>query len=285
MQTNTESIFLNLLPVEIHLQIYRDVLPRGTVHFLEQKGYMFYVFCDNCVAHPTKSCDAVIRARIPLNNWGLALENISEFGWGNPYLPPDVVSSGKVALLQVCRIIHAQALPILYAGVTFQVDDLETWVRFSGHLRYEKLCLIRSMRVNWRPDMDPPQSTQDSNRGLKLPKAFWGIVATQMPGLRELAIEIEYGSRVVLRDLNAEWHLPLHELRDLQSFTLTIYDAVDRKYGPVSSETALLTDHLRQIICSERDENAPYQPVLSETGLNIRSWSSGWYSGYRTNTA
>jgi hypothetical protein len=211
----------------------------------------------------------------------MALDNISEFGWGNPYLSPDVVSRGEVALLQVCRQIHAETLPVLYAGATFQVDDLETWVRFSGRLGNDKLCLIRSLRVNWYPAMDTPQGP---NRGLKLRKAFWSIVATQMPGLRELAVKIDYGRRTVLRDLNAEWHLPLHEVRGLQSFTLTIYDAVDRKDGSVSSETALLKDHLRQIMCSERDQNGPHQSVLSDTGLNLRRWSSGWYSGYRTDT-
>ena len=162
------------------------------------------------------------------------------------------------------------------------MDDPETWVRFC--LGHEKLSLVRSLRVNWYPDMGPPQSGQGPNRGYKLRKVFCGIVATQMPGLCELAVKIDYGSRTVLRDLNADWHLPLRQLRGLQSFTLTIYDSVDRKDAPVSSKTTLLVDHLRELICSERDENASNQPVLSDTSLTLRPWSSGWYSGYRTDT-
>ncbi|KAL2871222.1 uncharacterized protein BJX67DRAFT_343838 [Aspergillus lucknowensis] len=277
----TESSFLTKLPLDIRLRIYRHVLSQGTVHFLEEKGYMFYVFCDEGSAHPTKTCRSVVRTYSPLRYWGMALDNISEFGWGNPYLPPDVVSRGEVPLLRVCRQVHAEALSVLYAGAVFQVDDLETWVRFAGHLGPEKLALVRSLRVDWYPDMGR-QGAQGPQRVFKPGRVFWEIVATQMPGLRELAVDINYGQRTVLRDLDAEWHLPLHEVRGLQSFTLTISDAIDRKDGPVYPETVLLTDHLRQVMCSQRDEGMHSQPVRLDSDFGLRPWYSGWRSGYRT---
>ncbi|KAL4744536.1 hypothetical protein BDW72DRAFT_188309 [Aspergillus terricola var. indicus] len=128
---NTESTFLTTLPLKIRLQIYQPVLPQGTVHFLTEKNYTFYILCEEPAAQTTHSYPAVRRAVSPLRYWGMALDNISEFGWGNPYLPPDIVSRGEVALLRVCRKVYGEALPVLYGSVSFQVDEMETWMQFA----------------------------------------------------------------------------------------------------------------------------------------------------------
>lgn len=152
---------------------------------------------------------------------------------GGIHISRQMLCRGAWALPKVCRQIHAQTKLALYADVTFHVYDLRDLVENfwpTGQRETMFNQITESELVNWCLAMDPPQSAQGPKCGLKLRKTCLGIVATQMPGLRELAIKIEHGRKVVLRDLNAEWHLPLHGLRGLQSFTLIIYDALNKLF-------------------------------------------------------
>jgi hypothetical protein len=270
MNAQSQSDFLNILPIEIRLQIYRHVLPQGTVHFLSEKDYMFYVLCGVRAAHTTQSCHAVRRALSPLRYWGMALDNISEFGWGNPYLPPDVVSRGEVALLRVCRQVHGEALSVLYAEVTFQADELETWLQFGGVLG-ERLSLVQSLRVKFRLQRGAPGLVYD---------AFWALLATQVPRLSNLEAEvhINHGVSLLPSDLNSEWYRPLRDVRGLKNFSLTAVGRDDTENG-----LAIVSSELKRIMCSARGETSP-DPTSprSEIALGLRKWNSGWRSGYRT---
>jgi hypothetical protein len=270
MNAHSQSEFLFILPLEIRLKIYRHVLPQGTVHFLSEKDYMFYVLCGDRAAHTTQSCHAVRRAHSPLRYWGMALDNISEFGWGNPYLPPDVVSRGEVALLRVCRQVHGEALSVLYAGVTFQVDELETWFRFGGVLG-ERLSLVQSLRVKFSLQRRAPGPVYD---------AFWALLATQMPHLSNLEAEvhIDHGVSPLPSDLDSEWCRPLRDVRGLKDFSLTAVGRDDTENG-----LAIVSSELKRIMCSARGESSP-DPTSprSEIALGLRKWNSGWRSGYRT---
>ncbi|KAJ0417966.1 hypothetical protein BJY00DRAFT_195310 [Aspergillus carlsbadensis] len=272
---NTESSFLTILPLEIRLQIYRHVLPQGTVHFLTEKEYMFYVLCGDPSGHghTTQSCHAVCRALAPLRYWGMALDNISEFGWGNPYLPPDVVSRGEVALLRVCRQVLGEALPVLYAGVVFQVDEMETWVRFASGVLGERLSLVRALRVRFGIRVGGPGSVSG---------AFWALIATQMPGLLELDLEVDGDHSVspLPSDLDSAWYRPLREVRGLKNFSLT---AVGRDDTEDSRAIRAVSSQLKRIMCSPRDGSSPIPaPPRSEIALGLCKWNSGWRSGYRS---
>ncbi|KAL3459775.1 hypothetical protein BJX64DRAFT_290943 [Aspergillus heterothallicus] len=269
---NARAGVLNILPLEIRVLIYRYALAPGTVHFLEEKGYMFYVFCGECGAHTTHDCHAARRAISPLRYWGMALDNISEFGWGNPYLPPDVVSRGEVALLRVNRQVYAEALPVLYEGVTFQPDTLGTWVRFAEHLGETRLALVRSLRIRW--------SVVGHGEPDSVYRAFWALVATAMPGLMHLEAEISHSSQTLSSDLDSAWYLPLRNVRGLKSFTLTASSDVS---GADALET--VSSELRRIMCSPRDQSEARIPAPSpwwEIEVALGEWKSGWRSGYRT---
>ncbi|KAL3483992.1 hypothetical protein BJX62DRAFT_244373 [Aspergillus germanicus] len=274
MNSQSHSTFLTALPLEIRLQIYRHVLPEGTVHFLSEKEYMFYVLCEEPTAHHTQLCHAFWRALSPLRSWGMALDNISEFGWGNPYLPPDVVSRGEVALLRVCRQVHGEVLPVLYGSVSFQVDELETWLRFTGVLG-ERLALVRSLRVRFNMRGQGPVP-------LDLYNAFWTLIATQMPGLLELEVDIDitHAASPLPIDLDCAWYRPLCQVRGLKHFVL---GAVG--FGGTGEPLAVVSDQLQRTMCSPREENSslPTSP-RSEIDLGLRKWNSGWRSGYRTDT-
>jgi hypothetical protein len=275
MDMNAQSTFLNILPLEIRLQIYRHVLPKGTVHFLSEKEYMFYVLCEEPTAHHTQLCHAFWRALSPLRSWGMALDNISEFGWGNPYLPPDVVSRGEVALLRVCRQVHGEALSVLYRGVSFHADELETWLRFAGFLS-ERLALVRSLRVRFNMRGQGPVP-------LDLYEAFWALVATQMPGLLELEVDVDitHATSPLPSDLDCAWYRPLRQVRGLRRFVLRA--AVG--FGGTEEPLAVVSSELKRIMCSPREESSliPTSP-RSEIDLGLRKWNSGWRSGYRTDT-
>ncbi|KAL2847533.1 hypothetical protein BJY01DRAFT_246760 [Aspergillus pseudoustus] len=270
---NVQSKFLHRLPLEIRRQIYRHVLGQGTVHFLKEKEYMFYVFCGACeAAHSTHECRAVRRALSPLRYWGMALDNIAEFGWGNPYLAQDIVSRGEVSLLRVNRQVHAEALPVLYAGVTFQPDTLATWVRFAEVLGEQRLALVRSLRVCW--EVGP---TQDPDG---VYKSFWALVATRMPGLLDLEARISRSSQPLPSDLDFAWFRPLLDVRGIRTFTLTASNDVTGKDAQVLS----VSSELSRSMCSPRDESDSIKPSPPwwEVDLPLREWKSGWRSGYRT---
>jgi hypothetical protein len=177
----------------------------------------------------------------------MALENISEFGWGNPYLPQDVVSRGEVALLRVCRQVLGEALPVLYGGVSFQVDELETWLRFTGVLG-ERLALVRSLRVRFNMRGQGPVP-------LDLYNAFWTLVATQMPWLLDLEVDVDitHAASPLPSDLDCPWYLPLRQVRGLRHFLLRA--AVG--FGGTGEPLAVVSDQLKRITCSPREENCP----------------------------
>ncbi|CEL09286.1 hypothetical protein ASPCAL12424 [Aspergillus calidoustus] len=273
MDAESQSEFLTILPIETRLQIYRHVLPLGTVHFLSEKDYMFYVLCGDRAAHTTHACHAVRRALSPLRYWGMALDNISEFGWGNPYLPPEVVSRGEVSLLRVCRQVHGEALPVLYEGVTFQVDELETWLRFSSGVLGERLSLVRALRIKFSMQRGAPGLVYD---------AFWAVVATRMPHLSDLEaeVQIDHGVSPLPSDSDCEWYRPLREVRGLRNFSLK---AVGRNDTEDGRTIRVVSSELKRTMCSPRDESCPIPTFpRSEIDLGLRKWSSGWRSGYRT---
>ncbi|KAL4860866.1 hypothetical protein BDV12DRAFT_181033 [Aspergillus spectabilis] len=173
-QKESPSMFLTRLPVEIRLRIYGYVFGPGTVHFFQEKEYMFCILCQTPSAHPTHSCQSVVKAGRAIYRFGMAMDNISEFGWGDPYIPPGVVSTGDIALLRVCRQVYSEALPVLYSSVTFEVEDRKTWIRFCRWLGDGKVALVKSLRVNGREVRLDAGYSQDESSKLNLQPWYSG---------------------------------------------------------------------------------------------------------------
>lgn len=249
------------LPTNIRRQIYHHVFGRGTVHLLEEKEHIFCVWCPDPTRHKIEAnefCDAYHQASSALRRFGLAMDNISEFGWGDPYIPAGLVSTGDVALLRVCRQIHAETLPVLYASATFEVVGLDGWLWFCARLG-EKVALIRRLRVLLfsvpglvRKNVskrNPGHLSQD----LEFYDQFWTLVRVKMTGLAHLAVEL-HPLGAVPRTGDAEWCRPVKTLRGLKCFELKIFDSTVLQDGYSSAETVAVEDCLRDIVCAGRDE-------------------------------
>ncbi|OJJ03971.1 hypothetical protein ASPVEDRAFT_763783 [Aspergillus versicolor CBS 583.65] len=249
------------LPVNIRRQIYHHVFGKGTVHLLEEKKHIFCVWCPNPTRHQIEAnefCNAYHQASSALRRFGLAMDNISEFGWGDPYIPGGLVSTGDVALLRVCREIHAEALPVLYEDATFEVIGLDAWLWFFARLG-EKVALIRRLRVLLFsvPGLDR-KNARERRRGnvvhdLDFYDQFWTLVRVKMTGLAHLVVELHLLAAVP-RTADAEWCRPVKALRGLRSFELEIFDSTVLQDGYSGAETVAVEDCLRDIVCAGHDE-------------------------------
>lgn len=259
------------LPARVRRQIYQHSFGEGTVHLLEEKRNIFYVWCLDPTRHKIDAntfCDAFHQASRAPRRFGLAMDNISEFGWGDPYIPAGLISTGNVALLRVCRQIHAEALPVLYENATFEVVGLDAWLWLCGRLGDEKIALIRRLRVLL---FSVPGLIRSNSRkrhpGELLPDLnfydrFWVLVRTKMTGLAHLAVELHPPLGVVRRTSDAEWCRPIKAVRGLKSFELRIFDSTCLQDGYSGAETVALENCLRDIVCAPRD--GAVHPVVDD---------------------
>lgn len=159
-----------------------------------------------------------------------------------------------VSILRTCRLIYAEALPVLYSNVLFKAKVLEAWVLFSKVIGARNLSLVTHLRGTWSSLLpswrywtgEPPvyvgkHTTFESDCN----NQFWDIVAEKMPSLRYLLIIIDYPNGALSRSTDASWHLPMHKVKGLVGFDMVFVDAIG-----ASQETAVLVDFLRKKICA-----------------------------------
>jgi hypothetical protein len=240
------SIFLQKLPLEVRLLIYEHCIGGELLHIVREPGRLGYVVC------PFWKLD------IPLfTSRGLPIRSSSVHAlleWASPdytsnhmcWHPQDTDGlsyartresrlfggtelfgrRGFLNLLQTCRQVYTEALPVLYQSNTFDLkslDGLLTLPRQTLHVD-----LIRSLRLSWtfRADpLSPPQNiNQQVNRPVPSTEAnppydlhTWiqaCLFIASMPGLQEVVITIDGDSWVAIDpERSARLLIPLASIK------------------------------------------------------------------------
>ncbi|PGH12465.1 hypothetical protein AJ79_04302 [Helicocarpus griseus UAMH5409] len=241
-RTEQECYFLNRLPPELRIQIYKLVFSRDTIHLLHNKGRISHIRTPPPAR--LRSGKLIVRyTRCPIN-----IPHIS-------------------SLLLTCRQIHKEAAPLFYSTPIFRVSLQETWNLFAKHIGPENLSNVRSL---WAPAYPQTQLSfgqacgngrgqsragdlsADSYREdeKKVYDEFYDVLATKMVGLRVLMLVLVSLPEGMARSREAEWHAPLRRMRGLQRFLLEIRNETDAEAG----DTKELIRFLEKTICAPRED-------------------------------
>lgn len=135
-----------------------------------------------------------------------------------------------LCLLKTCRQIYIEASPVIYSTNTFGIfgaHNLPEFCEFSRKIRKDCLDSITSIYINCQAD-DYVSSTvrvrsspieRRGNVFLQDWKQTWEILATQMPGLRDLKVRLIRTCFPQLKlALEEDWVKPMLEVRGLRRF-------------------------------------------------------------------
>ncbi|MCJ1225166.1 hypothetical protein MMC12_001815 [Toensbergia leucococca] len=206
------SPFLTKLPPEIRLQIYAYLLGDSVLHLVHLRHRLTHVRC----ASPAP-LDAPLDA-----------PHVCYPSTGGHHLYPIYIGLNprlEIAILRTCRQIYTEAMPVLYSTNTFDMDNLDCLIYLSQTIRRTRLASIRTLNLSWMPHC-VPLVTETTAASKEAPYDdqtwlhFWGIVATQMPGLVNLKLHLRPMSGEFQDE--AIWLKPLFQLNGLKSFDMVI---------------------------------------------------------------
>lgn len=136
----------------------------------------------------------------------------------------------RLCLLKTCRQIYIEASPVIYSANTFGISgahNLPVFCEFSRKIRKDCLNSITSIYINCQADdyvssNVRARSSPIERRGnvfLQDWKQTWEILATHMPGLKDLKVRL---IKPYLPQLNfaleEDWVKPMLRVRGLRTF-------------------------------------------------------------------
>lgn len=229
---NVECALLRRLPVELRLEIYTHVLGENLLHVYHVPGRLAHKCCR------TQSKES--------ENWRLDPNCCRTSRETN--LVSEVLELYStvvdIALLQTCRQIYVEAIKILYATNTFDINHLQTLIYLSKSVPIQHFATISTLYVTWKS-----VSYHSQVNGIEDWDMFCHVVATKMPGLRHFKLLIcdKYGSLSMPDDPHQDWIEPLLAIRGLRTFDLLTYQP-----GSISRpiEVPKLQHCMRQLFCT-----------------------------------
>lgn len=287
---------LQKLPPEIRLMIYGYVFGDEAVHLVQLKGKIRHV---RCCQHKSASETASHRSCCPetLARW----RSSSSFSGTGSHIYPHThaslsnkLSNSSLSLLRTCRAIYLEAADILYQTLSFDVDDLHTFVAFSLTISPEHLVRIRQLTVQWTPIWQP-MTGADSLAGNKssiyshthsdhLWKLFWSRVQA-LEGLERLYLNLDQGrfmgnvinnnnitilaggnNKKISLDVTEQWLQPLMAVRGLKHFDLCVTARCDASARntlaeQIGAEAVVLRDCLREVMYLPRERQQQQQQM------------------------
>ncbi|KAF2002552.1 hypothetical protein P154DRAFT_574128 [Amniculicola lignicola CBS 123094] len=219
------------LPLELREMIYKALLGNDTMHIVLKETKLGHL---RCKASTLEDCPVVNEVGSPSREscWGHtdSANIITDtcMSTGGKIEPTD---GDILPLLQTCRQIYSEAIPILYKTNTFSFNDLDSLRHFTATILPVRLSLIRSITLEWCmtwPIYDViAQTLLLSNPALYPPndeatwEESWRIIAT-MPGLQKLRVRLFYFEG--FRNSLAEMAIlaPLMEVKTPSDFVVTV---------------------------------------------------------------
>ncbi|KUL90598.1 hypothetical protein ZTR_00339 [Talaromyces verruculosus] len=259
---------LQKLPPEVRLMIYGYVFGDEAVHLVQLKGKIRHV---RCCKHKSASDIPSHRQCCPetMARWRSSSSSASSAGErSDSHLYPHThkslpakLSNSSLSLLRTCRAIYLEAADIPYKTISFDVDDLHTFVAFSLTISPEHLGRIKRLTVQWTPIWQPMTGDSSSSSSSAaagsnkssiyshthndhLWKLFWSRVQA-LEGLESLFLNLDLGrfmgnamntvpgapgsvllgganSKKISLDVAEPWLQPLMAVRGLKEFDLCV---------------------------------------------------------------
>ncbi|KAH8697026.1 hypothetical protein BGW36DRAFT_377794 [Talaromyces proteolyticus] len=285
ISSQPESNFLQRLPPEIRVMIYKYVFGDEAVHLVQLKGKIRHVRCSNLSSsissHRTCCHETSARWRATATGAGQHADNMLY-----PHthsLLPHKLSNSSLSLLRTCRAIYLEAADIPYTDLVFDVDDLHTFVAFSQTVCPERLQSIKRLTVQWTPIWQP-LAGEDSKTSIyahthndRLWCLFWARVQA-LTGLKELRISLDLGRFMGNANANAnvllggnkkislatseKWVTPMLSVRGLKEFDLCVTAKCDASAKNILAEeigrdAMALCAYLREVMCKPREAVMP----------------------------
>ncbi|OOG01165.1 hypothetical protein ASPCADRAFT_203029, partial [Aspergillus carbonarius ITEM 5010] len=230
------SAFFQRLPPEIRLMIYAHVFDQDTtIHLVQIKNKIRHVRC----THPSplekhrQCCPATVarwrttpsptttntstrttnaispsppKPPTSIPNANAPKETTTEptttklYPHTNPSLP-DSLTPQTSNLLHVCRAMYTEASSLLYRTVTFDTDDLYTFLAFAGQISPGHRDNIRSLTIHYTPIWTPLSGQEHAlsvythTHNDALWNGVWEVVR-RCRGLEGLQLGLDLGSFV-----------------------------------------------------------------------------------------
>jgi hypothetical protein len=222
--------FLAKLPFELRLHIYRYAIGDSTIHMVELKQRLAHVECSK-----RKTLD-IERACIPHGDKAQTHPTWSDdqLGWDF-----DALLGTRVALLQTCRQIYAEAIDLLYSTNVFDFATAETFNFFVRTILPIRLATIRSLSIGLFTTDDVAQTIIRTPRNntpyhpyycCNLARDWdpmWETIKTKMYGLKHLHVVL-YGPEFDDPKVQEMLAKPIDGLKGLDMFDLEIRKGIGR---------------------------------------------------------
>jgi hypothetical protein len=260
----TESLFLNRLPMEIRLMIYNYVVGDGAVHLVHIENRIRHVRCEerypSLQRHRHSCCPETVARWRGVNGWaGRGHRDHLLYPHTHTQLPENL-SDSSLSLIRTCRQIYAEAIDIPYSSLVFDVDDLHTWIYFCRNICPERLATIKRLTVQysifWDPmtGSEPWSSVYSHSHNDTIWEEFWHLLASpkQLKSLVDLRLVLNYAdlptsteAMVKKLSLDSGWVATILKIRNLQFFDLQI---TSKKDNPISNDATTVVETLRDQI-------------------------------------
>lgn len=171
----------------------------------------------------------------------------------------------QLGLLMTCRQVYIEASPVLYSTNTFGIigaHDLPLFCEFSQTIRKDRLDSITSMYINCQADdyvsdalARPSLIMSKVNTFLQDWRQTWEVLATRMPGLKDLKVRLikAYLPQLELA-FEEDWVKPMLEIRGLRRFEFDLTQEVGSEESTAKYNEKLewFQNELQASMCAPR---------------------------------
>jgi hypothetical protein len=146
-RSQSGSPLFTRLPTEIRFMIWADVLGDHFLHVAQGPKRLVAIDCGENSGPETRShgCWRCTTASVVMESVSY-IDECRRDGYrdGHPTKPANLLS-----LLQTCRIIYTETMPILYKTNTFDFNHIDTLVYFQRCILPQRLDQVRFLRLEW----------------------------------------------------------------------------------------------------------------------------------------
>ncbi|APA11106.1 predicted protein [Sclerotinia sclerotiorum 1980 UF-70] len=183
------SSFFGALPREARMEIYEWVLGRRVLHIVRRKTKLGHVVCKcerrNSDGRDTREEDACMVA---------GCRGVKIVGGSGVHEEVGEGSGGLIQLLQVCRRIYSEAIPLLYSANTFDFDSMESLISFSNEILPRRFDSITSVTLSFSFDTSSLFNESSSNNVPRWERT-WMIIGS-MKSLQNLQATIIWPRKI-----------------------------------------------------------------------------------------
>ncbi|PQE33540.1 ankyrin repeat protein [Rutstroemia sp. NJR-2017a WRK4] len=244
-ETQHQAQFFSMLPKEVRLLIYEKVLGGRVLHIVRRTKQLGHVPCKRGDLEKEESCRA------------LGCRGSKEY---NGYYASNGEGHGDlIQMLQVCRRLYTEAIPILYSTNTFDFDSMETVLSFSNLIPSHRFDTIQAISLNFQFRTSNQYNESSSNNTPRWERT-WMVIGS-MKSLQELSAVIVWPR--IMPSWQHELRLlePLRMVTGLKMFDVQLVELTQEAKG---FDPKVKYKHLGKVVGGddvESEEQLPFRII------------------------